>query len=1165
MNTPKKLSRAVLASAGTGKTYQLSVRIARLIMTGVPPERIMALTFTRAAAGEFFLRVIQRLKEAAEDDKKRQLICYDPESDGLGDGPSDNPLRLDPKDPKYSKAAFEAKLREVLMKSDRLALSTLDSYFVRLVGAFPMELGVSSPKVETIADEDMDDVRQGTVNTLIEEHAEDLDELLSIAKDYTSDEAVASPAAQIVNLVKKGRTLRNSAPDARTWGNLSYVFEGGIDPRITKLSPAEALKHCKVIVEWAEKNNNTPTKNLAELFREEPGSTERLMALISSPRPFNDDKPLYETLLNPDKFGALASLEADDTGTAYYKKKPLTDKITPDLRGAFQKIQHHLLAITLQSACTKTQAFRKLLDKHEETYQRTLTSRGRFAFEDYTNLLGNRLLTKTQSKVDAKAMLEWIYFRMDCKVTHWLLDEFQDTSTNQYDVLSRNLKEVMSDAENERSVFAVGDVKQSLYEWREGNRALLPILEAEIKAAKGTSKPIDKTRRCCRQVLEMVNAVLMEPKTRGLGKFTSEIACSEWEKHFRRQEADPAAPKHGLSAWVRITSRHEKDGKKDNVIQNLPTQAAWIAEDLRRTGVLVETEGRMSLVKGITCAVIVTSNEDARNLSDRLRDADIESNHETKVGFIEDNPATNAVFSIMKSVAHPDDGTAKGMAKMYPFTAKFIENHAEGELSEEIARRFLEKGAEATVHWICEKIDVSKDEDAFLRRRLSQLRSVAAEYDRGEERDLLGFLAFAEKNQSRDITDRQAVQVLTFHRAKGLEYDVVYMPMLNRSKPMATPPNGSLYLTQAMQDVADKTEISAYKEGLFSPKWILHGLDKLAAKSLPPLKAATEALTADNAYGALCRLYVGMTRAKHKLILISNDLGENGMEMVPDKKKIEKDPDAMRKNNDYFEITNVGGFHNFADFVESTLGKPRRVQETEKLGEVSYQLSWQSPENSTEADWIAECLSVAKKSKKDTKDKKADKAKHHEPMTPIPRPRRTLPSKAESLANEDSDEKAPKNRGAEYGSYVHALLQDLEDKSDTFLESLRKRAAGPYGAMASEEIKQMLENQEVLKILLPGDVKKENILAELPILVKKTDDEYTTGTFDRIHLYPGKKAVIMDYKTNFCSQAHLVKLYSKQMQEYRIAAAKLFGLKAEQVTSYLIHIHPKHPGVVEVR
>ena len=1165
MNTPKKLSRAVLASAGTGKTYQLSVRISRLIMTGVPPERIMALTFTRAAAGEFFLRVIQRLKEAAEDDKKRQLICYDPESDGLGDGPSDNPLRLDPKDPKYSKAAFEAKLREVLMKSDRLALSTLDSYFVRLVGAFPMELGVSSPKVETIADEDMDDVRQGTVNTLIEEHAEDLDELLSIAKDYTSDEAVASPAAQIVNLVKKGRTLRNSAPDAKTWGNLSYIFEGGIDPRITKLSPAEALKHCKVIAEWAQKNNTTPHVGLAESFCETPGNPGRLLALVSSARPHLDDEKLYTTLLDPSKFGGFANLDSGETNTASFKNKPLEEKITPELRASCQKIQRHLLAVTLQSACTKTEAFRKLLDKHEETYQRTLTSRGRFAFEDYTNLLGNRLLTKSKSDADAKAMLEWIYFRMDCKVTHWLLDEFQDTSTNQYDVLSRNLKEVMSDAENERSVFAVGDVKQSLYEWREGNRALLPILEAEIKAAKGTSKPIDMTRRCCRQVLEMVNAVLMEPKTRGLGKFTSEIACSEWEKHFRRQEADPAAPKHGLSAWVRITTRHEKDGKKDNVIQNLPTQAAWIAEDLRRTGVLVETEGRMSLVKGITCAVIVTSNEDARNLSDRLRDADIESNHETKVGFIEDNPATNAVFSIMKSVAHPDDGTAKGMAKMYPFTAKFIENHAEGELSEEIARRFLEKGAEATVHWICEKIDVSKDEDAFLRRRLSQLRSVAAEYDRGEERDLLGFLAFAEKNQSRDITDRQAVQVLTFHRAKGLEYDVVYMPMLNRSKPMATPPNGSLYLTQAMQDVADKTEISAYKEGLFSPKWVLHGLDKLAAKSLPPLKAATEALTADNAYGALCRLYLGMTRAKHKLVLISNDLGEAGEESVPDGRN-KKDPNATRPNTKFFETKNVDGSHNFAEFVESTLGKPRQNFPSEKLGDVSYHIAWQSAQNSADAEWVAECLSIANKVSTQSKDKKAEKLKKAEVMTAIPRPRRTLPSKTPGLAHEESDEKAPKNRGAEYGSYVHALLQELADESEAFMEDLINNAKGPYATMASAEIAQMLADQQIRKILLPGDVAKDDILVELPILVKKSDEEYITGTFDRIHLYPGKKkAVIMDYKTNICSQAHLVKLYTKQMADYRFAAAKLFGLKAEQVTSYLIHIHPKHPGVVEVR
>jgi ATP-dependent exoDNAse (exonuclease V) beta subunit len=380
---------------------------------------------------------------------------------------------------------------------------------------------------------------------------------------------------------------------------------------------------------------------------------------------------------------------------------------------------------------------------------------------------------------------------------------------------------------------------------------------------------------------------------------------------------------------------------------------------------------------------------------------------------------------------------------------------------------------------------------------------------------------------------------------------------------MAQPPTGSLYLTHAMEEVAQGTEISSYEEGLFRPKWVLHGADKLAAKSLQPLKAATEALTADNAYGALCRLYVGMTRAKHKLVLISNDLGEAGNEMVPDGKN-KKDPNAMRPNPKFFEKNNVNGSHNFAEFVESTLGKPRQSFPDAKLGDVSYHVAWQSSQNSSDSEWIAECLSIAKKPEKSTKDKKANESKNPVAMTPIPRPRRTLPSKTPGL-DEESDEKAHKNRGAEYGSYVHMLLQELADDADVFLESLKNKAKGPYATMASAEISQILANQDARKLLLPGDVSKDNILVELPILAQRSDDEYITGTFDRIHLYPGQKAVIMDYKTNICSHAHLAKLYSKQMEDYRFAAGKLFGLKAEQVTSYLIHLHPKHPGVVEVR
>ena len=71
ISSPVGNNFAILASAGTGKTYQLSVRIARLLMLEkVKPNEIIALTFTRAAAAEFYLRTLERLRDAAESDGK---------------------------------------------------------------------------------------------------------------------------------------------------------------------------------------------------------------------------------------------------------------------------------------------------------------------------------------------------------------------------------------------------------------------------------------------------------------------------------------------------------------------------------------------------------------------------------------------------------------------------------------------------------------------------------------------------------------------------------------------------------------------------------------------------------------------------------------------------------------------------------------------------------------------------------------------------------------------------------------------------------------------------------------------------------------------------------------------------------------------------------------
>ncbi|MDP4659725.1 MAG: UvrD-helicase domain-containing protein, partial [Opitutales bacterium] len=124
------------------------------------------------------------------------------------------------------------------------------------------------------------------------------------------------------------------------------------------------------------------------------------------------------------------------------------------------------------------------------------------------------------------------------KINHWLLDEFQDTSTLQFKVLKQNIDDILSKKDPERSVFVVGDLKQSLYEWRSGNRKLLEKLDRDI-AANGKSIPLDETRRCAQPVLDLVNLVLTyKPDAKGnYPHYFGQEAAADWARNFRPQKS----------------------------------------------------------------------------------------------------------------------------------------------------------------------------------------------------------------------------------------------------------------------------------------------------------------------------------------------------------------------------------------------------------------------------------------------------------------------------------------------------------------------------------------------------------------------------------------------------------------------------------------------------
>ncbi len=123
-NPPRTSNRIIRASAGTGKTFQLSNSFLQLLFGGAESDSILATTFTRKAAGEILDRVFARLADAALDDAKLAALSQQ--------------LAL----PLLDAAQCRRALAEMVRRLHRLRVGTLDSFFIEIARCFCLELGL---------------------------------------------------------------------------------------------------------------------------------------------------------------------------------------------------------------------------------------------------------------------------------------------------------------------------------------------------------------------------------------------------------------------------------------------------------------------------------------------------------------------------------------------------------------------------------------------------------------------------------------------------------------------------------------------------------------------------------------------------------------------------------------------------------------------------------------------------------------------------------------------------------------------------------------------------------------------------------------------------------------------------------------------------------------
>jgi ATP-dependent exoDNAse (exonuclease V) beta subunit len=410
---------ALEASAGSGKTFALSVRYLSLLFMGAHPQKIVALTFTNKAASEMKTRIFETLKHLEAKDEL-EAIC---------------------RQTGRSKEAILAQKEHVmhlLLQAD-IKISTLDAFFALILRHFSLHLGIQSDF----------SVGQKAMNEALKER------FIQICKRKNLYRALLA--------LSLGEDKK-----------LNDIFEI-LDVLYQKKSEIDL--------------NRLPKATFPVI--------EPLLKRLEAMRNVFEQKGLGQSALKTFEASDLREmlskkyLEREDFGYWHYKK--YTDETLDALLRDFKRALHTFVNEKEAYVLGELGA---LLGAYEESIQSVIQSFGELRFDDVTNLL-YRLLRR---EIDR----DFLYFRLDGAIEHLLIDEFQDTSIVQFEILLPLIEEIRSGqgVQENKTLFFVGDVKQSIYRFRGGAKELFGYAKRSLSLE---CEALDTNYRSRFHVVDFVN------------------------------------------------------------------------------------------------------------------------------------------------------------------------------------------------------------------------------------------------------------------------------------------------------------------------------------------------------------------------------------------------------------------------------------------------------------------------------------------------------------------------------------------------------------------------------------------------------------------------------------------------------------------------------------
>lgn len=449
----------ILASAGSGKTYQLGNRVIGLVAGSVPPERIVALTFTRKAAGEFADSVLTKLAKAASDPETAERLRAETGVAG---------------------ADFALALERVVRALPRFMLGTMDGFFGKVVRGFQYELGLTGGRFELLEGAQLAAARDGLLDSILGERLE-----------HAGDDGFFHAFRRAI----MGREEQKVADGLRgfvdQWQGI-YRESGGIEwgpPDLAGVAPAawESAKHGLVekLRRGLDAVKTTDPRQSAAL--------EKLADKLANHTVGSGSLGGKDSLLES-VFAAVARGDDPDLAVKFQKDFVIGGETGRALREAVVLAARCELA----AALARTRGVREVMAVYDALCEQRLRRRGLLGFDDIKCLMG-----EWAGGEDARLRREAVDFRLGARYAHWLLDEFQDTSRADWMGLRTLVDEAAGD--DEGSLFVVGDDKQAIYAWRGGDVRLFGEVRERYAGYGLAIEHMAESWRSSPEVLALVN------------------------------------------------------------------------------------------------------------------------------------------------------------------------------------------------------------------------------------------------------------------------------------------------------------------------------------------------------------------------------------------------------------------------------------------------------------------------------------------------------------------------------------------------------------------------------------------------------------------------------------------------------------------------------------